>query len=290
MSSVWRSVRHTFAKWNGSCLVEHSSAPDFLTSLCSTRPVLAVLATMVIAVERQDQLERSIANARLQIADAESQWTPFSPDGRRQPLEHWQQQAASLNASRMGMFGQEEELRRSQRAVWKRDEFATRKEALDLRIQTLREIIEFREQERQEAASTFVPIEREMARKDANEELSARRTRRVARTQSEARWPASPATAPTPSQRKAAREPPPTPPRGRAPPGASPVWSNNGLGVRGGQMRTGRGIAMQQMPMWQPAWRASPVWHDIEDVLERTACPPQLPRRTSKRTPPVAWR
>ena len=66
--------------------------------------------------------------------------------------------------------------------------------------------------------------------------------------------------------------------------------AGKGLGVRGGQMRTGRGIAMQQMPMWQPAWRASPVWHDIEDVLERTACPPQLPRRTSKRTPPVAWR
>ena len=179
-------------------------------------------------------------------------WTPYSPAGRKQTLQHWQQQAASLNASFRGLAAQEEELRRSQRLAWKHDESNARKDAEAARIAALRGVIDFRESEREEAASTFIPIEQELARNEATAELNAREARRMARARSAPRWPERPATAPPRTPKVV---PPPPPPRGRVPPREASAWSS-GLGVRGGAMRTAHDRPMSQMPMWrQPAWR-----------------------------------
>lgn len=225
-------------------------------------------AMVLLAPEREAALQQSIISGRARVAEELRQWHPYSPAGRRQPLQHWQAQAPSLNASFIALAKEEEALRRSQRTAWRHDEQQNRHDMNELIIDVKRSVIAFREAERLERladTSGARHLEPQMAHAEAQFELSNRQERRQLRDRTEQRWPPRPSTAPTPKARsrarqRAAEEASPALPRGRAPPRNSAMWNNGSSmmltgGAHHGSLRPGVPPPAPQ-ETWHEAWRA----------------------------------
>ena len=178
----------------------------------------------MVVREHQAALASAIEEQKQQIRKMEREWRPNSAAAAGRPLDEWQDFAADLSSSRLGLEADETFLRRQQQRQWRANERQAQDDAETLRIAVQRSLIDFRREEQNERragmAIVHPSIDNKLAHLLGTFELSQRMVRRQAREAQE-RWPPRPATAP---QRRRQRAVPSTPVHGRAPPQNAAVW------------------------------------------------------------------
>ena len=215
---------------------------------------------MVLLPEREAELSRSVDMGRARVRKLSANWRQTNTAyGLAQGMEHWRQQAAELNSSRIALELEADELRSAQRRQWLRDLEQAGRDAKELHVAVTRSLIAFRDEELAEKkADLDPPIGPRLNNQRARFELNRRQRVRRDRATNEERWPARPTTAPPrvavgPVERERVR--------GKVPSRDDPVWQSSGhFGIQGvgpGMFRTGR-TPYDEPSVW-PTWRVPPV-------------------------------